>query len=159
MKGKAQTVIWIHDSMMIPVLAHLEEMVETKVDPRLALREAMRDIVELMDVHPGSLRVFFENHRELPARMRKVAVDRRDRYVALVEVLLTRGMRRGIFRKVPTRLTALAMFGITNWCVTWSRHSDGERKQGYDYRLRGSRLRARFAAGAVAPQARTAISP
>lgn len=120
-KSKAEIVVWIHNDVMYPLLQRLETNVAKGIDPREGLRQTVTDILEIMETKPGHLRVYFENHRELPDALQSEAVHQRDRYEGLVESLIEDGIKRGIFRKTRVRLTALALFGITNWSYQWYR--------------------------------------
>lgn len=120
-KSKAEIVVWIHNDVMQPLMQRLEANVANGVDPRDGLRQVVVDILEIMETKPGHLRVYFENHRELPTDLQSEAVRQRDRYEGLVGSLIEEGIRRGIFRKTRVRLTTLALFGITNWSYQWYR--------------------------------------
>jgi AcrR family transcriptional regulator len=120
-RSKAEIVVWIHNDVMNPLLQRLETNVARDIDPREGLRQVVADILEIMETKPGHLRVYFENHRELPGPLQAEAAHQRDRYEGLVESLIEEGVRRGVFRKTRTRLTTLALFGITNWSYQWYR--------------------------------------
>ena len=90
------------------------------------LRAMMGDVLDLMETHRGHVRVFFEHHRELSPVKRDEIRDKRDRYAALVEGVVARGMADGEFRGGDPRLVALAVFGMCNWAYQWYR-PDGDR--------------------------------
>lgn len=118
-KSKAEIVVWIHNDVINPLMERLETKVASGVDPREGLRQVVTDILGIMETKPGHLRVYFENHRELPGSLQAEAVQLRDRYERIVESLIEDGVRRGVFRNTPVRLTTLALFGITNWSYQW----------------------------------------
>jgi TetR/AcrR family transcriptional regulator, cholesterol catabolism regulator len=120
-RSKAEILTWIHNDTMVEVLNNLEKNVEDDIEPREGLRQVIADILEIMDTKPGYLRAFFEHHREIPEPLRTEAIRSRDRYQWLVESLIQRGIRRGIFRPVRVRLATLMLFGITNWSYQWYR--------------------------------------
>jgi TetR/AcrR family transcriptional regulator, cholesterol catabolism regulator len=114
-RSKAEILVLIHDDTIDPLLGRLEDNVASGVDPREGLRQVITDITNLMESKPGFLRVFFEHHREIPDPLRGEAERKRDRYQRLVESMIADGIRRGVFRDVPVRMSALALLGITNW--------------------------------------------
>ncbi|GAA1205147.1 TetR/AcrR family transcriptional regulator [Pseudonocardia alaniniphila] len=120
-KGKGEILYLIHEEMMDSVLDRLEGYVKDGLDPREGLRNVVIDILEVVDKRPGYLQVFFENHRELPEPLRHKVVDRRNRYLHLVESLVQDGIERGLFRPVNVRLKTMALFGMTNWSYQWYR--------------------------------------
>ncbi|ASR37391.1 hypothetical protein BAY61_22990 [Prauserella marina] len=120
-RSKAEILVWIHNDLMSSVLGKLEEHVASDSDPREGLRHVIADILEIMDTSPGYLRVFFEHHRDIPEPQRTDIIRSRDRYLWLVESLITAGIRQGLFRNVPVRTATLAFFGMTNWSYQWYR--------------------------------------
>jgi TetR/AcrR family transcriptional regulator, cholesterol catabolism regulator len=115
--SKGAILFEIHEDFFNPALEHAEE--SAKLDPRAGLRSIMVDILQLMDSHPGHLRVVFEHHRELPEPQQSIVRDKRDRYQTLVDRLVIRGIEEGEFRSVSPRLTTLALFGMCNWAYQW----------------------------------------
>jgi hypothetical protein len=86
-----------------------------------ALREIMADVFSVMESHGSHVRVFFEHHRELGPADRAAIAARRDRYAAMVEAEVERGVRDGQLRPVDARLATLALFGMCNWAYQWYR--------------------------------------
>jgi TetR/AcrR family transcriptional regulator, cholesterol catabolism regulator len=115
--SKGAILFEIHEDFFNPALDRAETV--SKLSPREGLVSIMIDIVELMDTHPGHLRVVFEHHRELPEPQQSIVRAKRDRYHALVESLVVRGVQAGDFRNVSPRLTTLALFGMCNWAYQW----------------------------------------
>lgn len=118
-KSKGEIVAWIHDEIMDLLLARLEERVSSNKAPSEIIRLNIADIIEAMDTRPGHLKVFFENHREIPEPLRRNATIKRDRFQALIEATISDGIRSGVFRELDVRLATLALFGITNWSYQW----------------------------------------
>jgi TetR/AcrR family transcriptional regulator, cholesterol catabolism regulator len=119
--NKAEILVWIHNDTIEPFLGKLSRNVATGVNPKAALHEMVVDILEVMDSKAGYLRVFFEHHREIPEPMRSEVGKQREHYLELVEHLIAEGIRIGSFRDVNIRLTALSLFGMTNWTYQWYR--------------------------------------
>jgi TetR/AcrR family transcriptional regulator, cholesterol catabolism regulator len=120
-KGKGEILALIHEEMIDSVLDRLEGYVTERLDPREGLRGVVTDIFELMHTRPGYLQVFFEHHRELPDPLRASVLEKRTRYLQLVETLIQEGVAQGIFRPVNVRLKTMALFGMTNWSYQWYR--------------------------------------
>lgn len=120
-KSKAQLVSWIHDECVAAVLPTLKQYIADDLAPPEVLRRVAADIFGLLESKPGYLRVFFENHRELPPREHSRARKLRDEYYTLVKSVLDRGADEGVFRIEDTSLTALAFFGMCNWAYQWYR--------------------------------------
>ncbi|PRX50452.1 TetR family transcriptional regulator [Prauserella shujinwangii] len=119
-RSKAQILVWIHDDTTGPLLERLEKDVANGIEPREGLRHVVADILELMETKPGYLRVYFEHHREIPEELQAEARKKRDRYLRLVEMLIEDGVDKGMFRPdLDVRLTALSLFGMTNWSYQW----------------------------------------
>lgn len=128
-KSKGEIVSWIHDEIIDLLLARLEERVAQDMAPDEILRLNIVDIIESMDTRPGHLKVYFEHHKELPEDLRREAKVKRDRFQALIEETIARGIRGGLFRELDIRMTTLALFGITNWSYQWYRPEGAKRSQ------------------------------
>lgn len=126
-KSKGEIVSWIHDEIIDLLLARLEERVAEGMAPDEIIRLNIVDIIEAMDTRPGHLKVYFEHHKELPEALRREAKVKRDRFQALIEETIARGVRTGLFREVDIRMTTLALFGITNWSYQWYRPEGAKR--------------------------------
>lgn len=126
-KSKGEIVSWIHDEVMDLLLARLEERVAGEMRPEEIIRLNILDIIEAMDTRPGHLKVYFEHHKELPAALRREAKVKRDRFQALIEETIDRGIQTGVFRQLDIRMTTLALFGITNWSYQWYRPEGAQR--------------------------------
>jgi AcrR family transcriptional regulator len=124
---KGEIVAWIHDEISDYLLPKLEERVASDMGPVEVLRLNVVDIIDVMDTRPGYLKVYFEHHREIPQPLRRAAKAKRDRYQALIELTIARGIETGLFRTMDVRLAALALFGITNWSYQWYRPAGPEK--------------------------------
>ncbi|QBI18525.1 TetR/AcrR family transcriptional regulator [Egibacter rhizosphaerae] len=125
-KSKEEILFWIHEDFINLLLERAEQHASRLSDePSEELREVIADIIGLMATHRGSVRVFFEHHRELTDEYRGTLEAKRDRYQAYVEDVVRRGVKRGEFREVDPRLTSLALFGMCNWAYQWFRPDGG----------------------------------
>jgi len=118
--SKDEILFAIHDEF-IDLLIERERARPADLPAADAVREAMRDVLELMDTHRGHVRAFFEHYRELSEEARATIARKRDEYEAAVERRIAQGIERGEFRPVDPRLTALAVFGMCNWAYQWYR--------------------------------------
>jgi TetR/AcrR family transcriptional regulator, cholesterol catabolism regulator len=119
--SKNEILFDIHGVFIDLLLARQAARVDTGVSAAEQLREVMADILELMETHRGHVRVFFENHRELPADKRETIRFKRDQYQQAVETILATGVQAGEFRALDVRLTSLHVFGACNWAYQWYR--------------------------------------
>ena len=134
-ESKAEVVHLIHSRLQKEYMRRLELRMEFGVPPSQNLLEVMYDIYDIMETYPGHLRVYFENHRNLPEEYQTSARNERDRYFAAVESVIVEGMRRGELRQTDTRLTTLALFGIANWSYQWYRPGDPSRARDVAYHM------------------------
>lgn len=116
--GKDEILFWIHEEF-IDLLLEKFEARPLGGSASDDLRAIMRDVLELMRTHRGHVRVFFEHHRELPAEAAETIRAKRDRYQAIAESIVRRGIETGELRDVDARLATLAMFGMCNWAYQW----------------------------------------
>lgn len=119
-KSKDEILYVLHNEM-IDLILQRQEVRRTggRTSHADALRSLMADIVELMETHPGHLRVFFEHHRELPADYKAAIRDKRNRYRDMVGAEVEQGIAAGEFREVDVELTTLAVLGMCNWTYQW----------------------------------------
>ncbi len=120
-KSKEEILFWIHQEFIDLIIERQIERQERGMEPPELIKEVMTDILELMETHRGYVRVFFEHHRELPARYQKTIRTKRDFYQEQVEKILQGGIAGGYFRQVDARLATLALFGMCNWAYQWYR--------------------------------------
>jgi AcrR family transcriptional regulator len=119
-KSKDEILFEIHNEMIDLILSRQERRLAegggTHAD---GLRSLMHDIIELMETHPGHLRIFFEHHRELPDEYKVTIRGKRNRYRDLISEEIERGVAAGEFREVDIELTTLAVLGLSNWTYQW----------------------------------------
>lgn len=134
-ESKGEIVYLIHSKIHIEYMRRLEARMEFGIPPAQNLLEVIYDIYDIMETYPGHLRVYFENHRNLPEEYQVSARQKRDKYFAAVESIVEEGMRRGEFRPTDTRLTTLALFGICNWSYQWYRPGTPSRARDVAYHM------------------------
>jgi AcrR family transcriptional regulator len=119
--SKEEILFLIHQEFVDLLFAAQERRDATGGQPDELLLGVMTDILSLMRTHRGHVRVFFEHHRELPARYEANITARRDAYFDMICSIITKGNEQGLFNVPDVRLVALAIFGMCNWAYTWYR--------------------------------------
>jgi AcrR family transcriptional regulator len=125
-KSKDEILYEIHNEMIELInsrhAARLADGVEIQSS---ALKALMGDVIELMETHPGHLRIFFEHYRELPAEYKATIREKRARFRQYVRDAIAAGIAGGEFHDVDVELTTLALLGMANWTYQWLRPSSG----------------------------------
>jgi AcrR family transcriptional regulator len=123
-RSKDELLVELHETLMTVVISrHLARMSAGEHGPREELRAMMRDVIGLMDSHPGYLRVFFESYRELPPDAHTSVAGQRSRYQQMVADVISAGKEVGEFGDVNPDLTSLAVLSLVNWTYQWFRRS------------------------------------
>ncbi|MGY2082883.1 TetR/AcrR family transcriptional regulator [Blastococcus sp. SYSU DS0539] len=119
-RSKDELLVELHGTLMTVVIdRHLHRLEAERPGPREELRAMMRDVIGLMESHPGYLRIFFESYRELPADARASVAAQRSRYRQLVADVVAAGNEAGEFRDVDPGMTSLAVLSLANWTYQW----------------------------------------
>ena len=125
-KSKDEILFEIHNEMIDLINSRHEERLANGIERQsLALRALMGDVIELMETHPGHLRIFFEHHRELPTEYKATIRQKRTRFREYVSDAVAAGVASGEFHDVDVELTTLAILGLANWTYQWLRPSGG----------------------------------
>lgn len=123
-RKKEEILVELHETLMSVVITRQEERLATgRLGPREQLRAMMRDVIGLMESHPGYLRIFFESYRELPLDARTAVAAQRSRYRGMVTAVLTAGMTEGEFGELDPDLASIAVLSLMNWTYQWFRRS------------------------------------
>jgi AcrR family transcriptional regulator len=117
-KTKDALLVEIHEEMIDHLLGRARER---EGAPTERLRGVMRDLVELMELYPGRLQIFFEHYRELPAAQRPGILAKRDAYQDILLGVLREGVAVGEFTLDDVDLAALSILGMCNWTYQWMR--------------------------------------
>jgi len=121
-RSKDEILVELHETLMAVVISrHLSRLEAGGLGPRAELRAMMRDVIGLMDSHPGYLRIFFESYRELPPAARTSVAAQRSRYQQMVADVISAGKENGEFEDVDPDLTSLAVLSLVNWSYQWFR--------------------------------------
>ncbi len=123
-RSKDELLVELHENLMTVVISrHVDRHEAARLGPRAELRAMMRDVIGLMDSHPGHLRIFFESYRELPLEARTSVAAQRSRYQQMVADVIPAGKEIGEFGDVDPDLTSLAVLSLANWTYQWFRRS------------------------------------
>lgn len=124
-KSKAEIVGWIHDKIADRMIENFERAVAEGVEPHRRLWHVIHETICVMETEPGHLNVFFEHYRDLDKASRRIAARKRDKYYRLVVSTIEEGVEAGTLRTEDPELTALGIFGMSNWAYQWFRPSGG----------------------------------
>lgn len=119
-RSKDEILFEIHNAMIEVILATHEDRL-----PGVAgrwgelLKGMIGDVIQLMETHPGHLRIFFEHQRELPDHYKTTIRSKRKRYRDHVRDVIANGIRDHEFRDVDVDLATLAVLGVSNWTYQW----------------------------------------
>lgn len=123
-RSKDEILVELHETLMSVVIDRHEQRLATGgLGPRELLRGMMRDVIGLMESHPGYLRIFFESYRELPLDARTSVSAQRSRYRGMVSDVLVAGAENGEFGDIDPELTSIAVLSLMNWTYQWFRRS------------------------------------
>jgi AcrR family transcriptional regulator len=158
-EGKQDLLVAIHERFIAPLLANAREIVARELPPDEALRELARALMHDIANYRDQVTVFLHEWREMqrdPA-WRRIREERRE-FEGIIESVLVRGTREGIFAVEEPRLASLAFLGMLNYSYTWldprgDRSPDEIAERFAGYFLSG--VLARFGAQAVDDDGRT----
>lgn len=123
-RSKDEMLVELHETLMAVVIGrHEQRLAAGELGPRELLRGMMRDVIGLMESHPGYLRIFFESYRELPPDARRSVSAQRSRYRRMVADVLVAGVEKGEFGDIDPELTSIAVLSLMNWTYQWFRRS------------------------------------
>jgi AcrR family transcriptional regulator len=123
-RSKDEMLVELHETLMAVVIGrHEQRLAAGELGPRELLRGMMRDVIGLMESHPGYLRIFFESYRELPPDARRSVSAQRSRYRRMVSDVLVAGVEKGEFGDIDPELTSIAVLSLMNWTYQWFRRS------------------------------------
>ncbi|HEU0221225.1 MAG TPA: TetR/AcrR family transcriptional regulator [Paracoccaceae bacterium] len=120
-RGKDEILFQIQEQMMLTLRSRIAERREAGLGPLAVLRGVFEDIFQNLHDSPGAVRSFFEHGSELSAEQRTRVGRERRAYSREVMQVIEAGMAAGILRRGDARLTAMCMFGISNWAYQWYR--------------------------------------
>lgn len=119
--SKGAILAYLHTAFMGLLLEKTRARLDVGAKGMDVVRGIVLDILELMDTHPGHVRVFVEHFGELPQDDMASHIAKRGEYQQMLVSALEEAVSSGEIRKVDPGLTSLAIFGMCNWAYQWYR--------------------------------------
>jgi AcrR family transcriptional regulator len=119
-EGKQDLLVAIHERFIAPLLENAREIVAQDLAADEALRRLARALMHDIANYRDQVTVFLHEWREMQREpeWRRIREERRE-FEAIVESVLVRGEREGLFSVAEPRLAALAFLGMFNYSHTW----------------------------------------
>jgi AcrR family transcriptional regulator len=123
--GKEELLARVFERGMGSLLNEVEAIVEdTSLAAHAQLRLILRAHVRAVADNREALTVYLHEFRALAGDTLGSVREQRDRYRALVECVVERGVDSGEFGATDVQITTLGVLGMCNWIVQWYR-ADG----------------------------------
>jgi AcrR family transcriptional regulator len=120
--GKEDLLVQVFERAMDGLLEEVERIVaDSSFKPSAQLRLVIRAHVEAVAENLDALTVYLHEFRALAGEALETVRDQRERYRALVEAVITRGVREGEFGAADVRVATLGVLGMCNWVAQWYR--------------------------------------
>lgn len=120
-ESKTDLLIAIHQAITDALIERAESPERRQWSWSLQLKGLMTDILDLVDEHPGHLKVFFEHYSEVPEEYQRAIRAKRNEYQKLTENIIAEGIRAGEFHNIDPPIATLAILGMCNWASRWYR--------------------------------------
>lgn len=119
-KSKDELLYTIHDSFITYVLDKAYEAYEKFLTPAERLYETIKSFVMMFDMYRAHVTVFYQESLYLSPEYFQAIKEKRDNYKKLMFKMIQEGIDQGEFRpELPVPITAMAIFGMTNWTYKW----------------------------------------
>ena len=122
--SKEELLAAIHDRVMDEVMAGADRVAAAGGTPSAQLAMLGDELLDVIHRYPDHVWVFLHEFPALTGARAETFRVRRRAYEHRVEAVLKAGIKKGEFRKVDTRLTALAWLGMHNYTYLWLRPGD-----------------------------------
>jgi AcrR family transcriptional regulator len=118
--GKQDLLVAIHERFIAPLLKNAREIVAQELPADEALRGLARALMHDIANYRDQVTVFLHEWREMQRKpeWRRIREERRE-FEEIVESVLVRGRREGVFDVREPRLASLAFLGMFNYSNTW----------------------------------------
>jgi AcrR family transcriptional regulator len=117
--SKGTLLFELHEAYVDYSVERIRQVLETETDPASQVRGYIRDVFSQIHEYADYVQVLFDERRELPADKMSEIETRKDEARKLLERVIERGVKQGVFRKQDARLTALAITGMSIWGYQW----------------------------------------
>ena len=122
--SKEAVLAAIHDRVMDEVMAGADRVAEAGGSPSTQLAMLGDELLDVIHRYPDHVWVFLHEFPALTGERADRFRVRRREYERRVEAVLRAGIKRGEFRAVDPRLTALAWLGMHNYTYLWLKPGD-----------------------------------
>ena len=120
--GKEDLLVQVFERAMDGLLAEVERIVaDSSFKPSAQLRLVIQAHVEAVASNLDALTVYLHEFRALAGEALETVRDQRERYRALVETVIARGVRSGEFATDDIGIATLGVLGMCNWVAQWYR--------------------------------------
>jgi AcrR family transcriptional regulator len=120
--GKEDLLVQVFERAMDGLLSRVERIVaDSSVAPSEQLRSVIEAHVEAVASNLDALTVYLHEFRALAGETLETVREQRERYRALVESVIARGVRCGEFGSVDVGIATLGVLGMCNWVAQWYR--------------------------------------
>jgi TetR/AcrR family transcriptional regulator, cholesterol catabolism regulator len=120
-RSKDEILFGIQEQMIVSLRGKIAERRKAGMGPVAILRGVFEDIFQNLHDSPGAVRSFFEHGRELSKEQMAAIRKERNAYTSEVMQVIEEGMEQGTLQRDDIRLTAMCLFGISNWAYQWYR--------------------------------------
>jgi TetR/AcrR family transcriptional regulator, cholesterol catabolism regulator len=121
-QSKGQLLYQLHQGFSRELLDRLTKVIESTSSPVEQLRGLVHVVLSVVETHQAEVTVFLREGHALPDGARQDIQRERDQVDALVDKIISDGIRAGELRPdLDVRLTRLGILGICNWTYQWFR--------------------------------------
>lgn len=119
--SKEDLLYWLHKKLIDELIANTEAALRESANTEEMLRSIVGVSMRLIAERGPEVKVFLEERHALQSDRWADVVAQRDEFQQKVEDVLTRGIRDGLLRDTPVKLTANGMLGMCFWGYQWFR--------------------------------------
>lgn len=119
--SKEDLLYWLHKKLIDELIEHTDAALHDAHTVEGRLRAVVRVSMRLIAERRAEVKVFLEERHVLGTERWADVVAQRDAFQRKVEDVLAEGMRAGILRENPVRLTANGILGMCFWGYQWFR--------------------------------------
>lgn len=119
--SKEDLLYWLHKNMIDELIANTDAALKESADTEEKIRNLVRMSMRLIAERRQEVKVFLEERHVLESERWAEVVKQRDEFQRKVENVLTEGIREGLLRETPVKLTANGMLGMCFWGYQWFR--------------------------------------
>ena len=118
-KSKSALLFELHEMFVDYSVARIQAAVTAESDPAAQVHAYLREVFSQIDKHSDYVQVLFDERRWIPQDMIGVIEKKEDDARALLERLVSGGVKAGVFGKIDPKLAALAISGMSIWAYQW----------------------------------------